>query len=250
VAHFPWATITVHEKKELFVLPDCGKVPPLPMRLARLVSPLLALTFVTQAQEPPDAQAILKTVRSAQTTQDLSVTGQVRTGAKKIPFKLTMKDGAVRWEFQDPPEILTLRLGEKNSTLSDAKGPIASKRLDDPVRASGITYEDLALRFLYWPEAAVEGEQTILLQKCWQLLLRPGGMASSYARVRVWISQENGALLKAETFDRDDKLARTFRVVSGQKTADGLWILKSMRIEPAGARSGTERTYLEIDPVR
>lgn len=226
------------------------------MRPLRLVQPLLALVLASTvwAADAPDAQAILKTVRAAQSTIDRALTGQLRTGPKKIPFKLTWKDGDVRWEFQDPAQTLVLKLGAKASSLEeitpDGAKKIAANRFDDRVRDSDITYEDLAMRFLYWQDATVEGDQTILLQKCWQLLLRPAGEPSSYARVRVWISQENGALLKAEAFGKDDKLIRTFRVVSGQKTDDGLWILKSMRIEPANARSGTDRTYLEIDAAR
>ena len=226
------------------------------MRPLRLVQPLLALVLASAAlaEGAPDAQTILKTVRAAYGAKDLSVTGQLRTGPKKIPFKLTMKADEVRWDFTAPPQTLVLKLGAKSSSLeeitADGAKKIAASRFDDRVRDSDVTYEDLAMRFLYWPDATVEGDQTILLQKCWQLLLRPAGEPSSYARVRVWISQENGALLKAETFGKDDKLIRTFRVVSGQKTDDGLWILKSMRIEPASARSGTDRTYLEIDAVR
>jgi hypothetical protein len=220
------------------------------MRPLRLLQPLLALALAAPAQQAPEPQAILRAVRTAQTAQDLRLTGQVRTGPRKVPFQLTIKDGTIRWQFQDPPETLTLTLGDQKSTLADARGPITGPRLEEPLRATGLTYEDLALRFLYWPDATLEGEQTILLQKCWQLLLRPAGTPSRYTRVRVWIAQENGALLKAETFGPDDRLARTFRVISGQKTPDGLWVLKSLRIEPAGARSGTDRTYLELDPIR
>ena len=93
-------------------------------------------------------------------------------------------------------------------------------------------------------------EQTIALTKCWQLLVQPPAPgASSYSKVRVWVSKENGALLKCEAYGLDDRLQKTFRVVSGQKSRDGLWILKQMRIE-AAAGSRSEPTYLEIDPEK
>jgi hypothetical protein len=213
------------------------------------------LALAAHAEEAPDAREILRGVRVAESAADRELTGRLRTGPNKIPFKLTMRDGAVRWEFADPPQTLVLRLGEKSSSLEEitptTKGKVAPARFDDLVRGSDITYEDLALRFLYWPNATVEGEQTIMLTKCWQLVVTPGASGSAYSKVRVWIAKENPALLKCEAFGRDGKLARLFRVVSGQKTKDGLWILKTMRIESATARAGGDQTptYLEIDEV-
>lgn len=223
---------------------------------------LLALLWSTvaplQAEEKPPAQEILRTVRLAQAAENRTLTGQLRTGGKKVPFTLTMKGGAVRWDFQDPPQAFILKLGEKSSTLEEVTGDgkggkVAAARFDEGVRGSDITFEDLSLRFLYWPEATVEGDQTIMLTSCWQVLVTPpNASASTYSKVRVWVAKENGALLKCEAFGRDGKLARTFRVVSGQKTGEGLWILKQMRIESASPRPGGDRTpsYLEIDPVK
>ncbi|MEQ1859852.1 MAG: outer membrane lipoprotein-sorting protein [Chthoniobacteraceae bacterium] len=214
---------------------------------------IFILAVAARAEDVPDAREILQTVRVAHGAQDRALTGRLRTGAQKIPFKLTMRDGAVRWEFSEPAQTLVLRLGDKSSSLEeitpDGKAKLAAARFDDAVRGSDITYEDLAMRFLYWADATVEGEQTILLTKCWQLVATPGASASSYSRVRVWVAKETGALLKCEAFGRDGKLERTFRVVSGQKTADGLWILKQMRIESATTRPGGDPTptYLEID---
>jgi hypothetical protein len=216
---------------------------------------LLLLAVAAPAKEAPDAREILRGVRLAESAANRELSGRIRTGAKKIPFKLAMRDGAIQWDFSDPSQTLVLRLGEKSSSLEEitpsGKTKIASTRFDDPVRGSDITYEDLAMRFLHWPDARVEGEQTIMLTKCWQIVVTPGSSPSSYSRVRVWIGKESPALLKCEAFGRDGKLARLFRVVSGQKTKDGLWILKQMRIETAVTRAGGDRTptYLEIDPV-
>jgi len=177
------------------------------------------------------------------------VTGVLRTESKKVPFSLTMRDNTVRWEFTDPPQTLVLRLGETSSQLeevtADGKRKVAAARLDDRVRGSDVTYADLAMNFLYWPEATVEGEQTIATTKCWQVLcLPPAKSDSPYGKVRVWVAKGNGAMLKAEMYNREGKLARSFLVIDGQKTGDGLWMLKSMRILATGARSPS---YLDID---
>jgi outer membrane lipoprotein-sorting protein len=217
-----------------------------------LITAALLLACAVRGDETPDAKEILKSVRLAQTAENRTLTGVLRTEAKKVPFRLTMKDNAVRWEFTDPPQTLVLRLGESSSQLeeitADGKRKVTAARLDDRVRGSDITYADLAMNFLYWQNATVEGEQTIALTKCWQVLcLPPPKSDSPYSKVRVWIGKENGALCKTEMFNREDKLARSFLVMSAQKTEDGLWLLKSMRILATGARSPS---YLEIDPPK
>lgn len=237
------------------------------MRYLSLVQPRLtalailagALTFISPhsaaAQSAPDAREILRTVRVAQSAQNRTLNGQLRTGSKKIPFQLSMKDGTARWQFTDPPQTIVLRLGEESATLEettpDGKTKISGSKLGDTVRDTDITYEDLSLRFLYWKNAKVVGDQVIMLTPSWEVHVQPPSPgASSYSKVHLLIGKDNGALLKAEAFGRDGKLARIFRVVSGKKLDDGLWILKSMRIESMGARGGDRNpTYLEISGV-
>ena len=62
-------------------------------------------------------------------------------------------------------------------------------------------------------------------------------------------SKADGALMQSEAYDRADRFARRFKVLSGQKTSDGLWMLKQMRIEAANPLRRTDftPTYLEID---
>ena len=67
--------------------------------------------------------------------------------------------------------------------------------------------------------------------------------------MKLWISKNDGALMQAEAYDHDGRFARRFKVLSGQKTEDGLWMLKQMRIEAAtpARRDDLSPTYLEID---
>ena len=90
----------------------------------------------------------------------------------------------------------------------------------------------------------------MVLQKCWIVRVEPPAKNDSqYSRVKLWISKGDGALMQAEAFDHDGKFARRFKVLSGQKTDAGLWMLKQMRIEAAtlNGRADATPTYLEID---
>ncbi len=205
------------------------------------------------ADPPPDAMAILKAVRVAQTSEHIALLGGLRTGPTTVPFRLVIDGQNIRYEFTNPTQAIALHLGEKTSKLEEVNRSGTEKippaRYDAKVRGSDISYEDLAMHFLYWPEATLDGEETKILRKCWKLEVKPGSVESQYSRVTLWVEEESGALLQAEAYDKAGKLARRFSVKSVQK-ADGVWILKQMRIEQTpGAGGDRTPTYLEISGV-
>jgi Outer membrane lipoprotein-sorting protein len=216
---------------------------------------LVCWSGFASAEPVPDAREILRTVRLAQASQHQVLRGRLRTGGKVSPFRLVIDGPIIRYEFSDPAQIIQLRLLERDSRLEEVTPGgtqrIASARFDDTVRGSDITYEDLAMKFLYWPNATVEGEQTMLLRRCWKLHVEPSAKGESqYRAVILWIDKASGALMQAEAFDATGKFARRFKVISGQKI-EGAWLLKSMRIEAAVGPRGEDRspTYLEIEGI-
>ena len=222
-------------------------------RIAILLAATALLSAPLRAEDDADPQEILKVVRRSQAAQHQTLNGAIRTAGKSLPFRLVSAGDTVRYEFTDPTQVIQLRLGDKGVRLEEITGgqtqKVTPRRFDARVRDTDISYEDLSLGFLYWPDAKVQGEQTMLLQKCWIIRVAPGGKGDSqYRRVDLWISKKTGALMQAEAFDANGKLARKFKVISGQPVGDGLWILKEMRIESFGVRSKDYTpTYLEIE---
>ena len=206
------------------------------------------------ADESPSALELLKSVRIAQSAQNWKLTGRIRTGSKKIPFKLTLQNGQVQYLFTDNGDMLTLRLGEKSSTLEETKGGktgrITGAKLAAPVHETEITYEDIALRFIYWHDARVIGSEMISANRCWKVEVRPASATDSqYARVILWIGREDGALMKAESYDDAGKWVRRYMVTEVMKR-EGFWMLKKMRIESSHGRSTDPKpSYLEIEEV-
>jgi hypothetical protein len=222
-----------------------------PLALALLCAPA-GPAFA--ADPPPDARAILREVRSSQALHNEALKGQLRTGGKSVPFRLSFGGETIKYEFSNPPATIVLRMNEKESRLSEVTKAgaerISGARFSDPVRGTDISYEDLSMRFLYWSRAAVQGEELKLFRKCWIVRVEaPQVSDSQYSKVVMWIDKESGALLQAEAFDKLGKFARRFKVISGQKI-DGAWYLKQMRIEaPAGKTKDKEPTYLEVQGV-
>ena len=209
------------------------------------------LTSSALAASPPSAKEILESVRLQQAKQELELHGQLREGAVVVPFRLTQTGPVIRYSFSKPDEALQLRLGDNDSRLEEITGDklekIAPAQFDHKVRNTAVTYEDLSLRFLYWPNAKVIGDDTIQMVDCWKLELRAPQRQSQYGTVRLWVQKDGAAIMKVEGYDANGKLAKRFTVVSGQKI-EGRWFLKQMRIEEIDPASGKvkTRTYLEI----
>ncbi len=110
-----------------------------------------------------------------------------------------------------------------------------------------MTYGDLALKFLYWPDAQVIGADTLRTRSCWKLRLTAPSKAAPYATVVLWVDKESGAIMRMEGYDAKGQLVKRFEVVSAQKI-EGRWFLKQMRIEEIQPGTGKvlSRSYLEI----
>lgn len=212
---------------------------------------LLAVGALGASAPLPTAKEILASVRLQQAQQQVDLQGQLRENEKVIPFRLTQTGPVIRYAFSGPDEALQLRLGENDSRLEevtrDGVEKITPARFDQKVRGTGVTYEDLALKFLYWPNARVTGEDSIRTRNCWKLELKAPSRQSQYSNVFLWVDKSGGALMRMEGFDWTGQLVKRFEVVSAQKI-EGRWFLKQMRIEEIqpGTRKVQARTYLEI----
>ncbi len=182
--------------------------------------------------------------------QQIDLQGQLREDNIVIPFRLIQNGPIIRYAFSSPDEILQLRLGENSSRLdlvTDTGTEKFGGKLDQRIRGTGVTYEDLALKFLYWPNARVLGEETVRTRSCWKLQLQPPSRESQYSNVYLWIDKAGGALMRLEGYDWNGQLAKRFEVISAQKI-DNRWFLKQMRVEELqpGTNRVQSRTYLEI----
>jgi outer membrane lipoprotein-sorting protein len=212
----------------------------------------VAIVMVSQTAARADEQAaqILNGIRLADISQELD--GRLRKqDGTTIPFRLRAGGDELIFSFTNPTEVLRLTLNDNGSNLTlqagDRERVISGARLNDSVRGTDITYQDLALRFLYWKNSRVEGEQNIRTFPCWMILLQQNNPNIAYASVRVWVAKQSGALLRAEAYDAQSRLVKKFEVISGQKI-EGKWFLKQMRIERYDPGTGglVSRTYLEI----
>ncbi len=210
------------------------------------------------AEAYPNAREVLKLVRANESNQNQRFTGRLQTsssaGKINVPFRLTMRGGTITYQFVDnPPETLTLRMGENGSRLDRAVGSgraqvVSGAKLDDLVRGTDITYEDFAMKFLYWNNAKVVGDETVMTRRCWIVQAVPSNRGDSqYDMVRLWV-EKTGGLLRAECYS-GGKLAKRFEVRAVQRAPGGGYVLKTMKIQRLDA-TGRDRapTSLFLSP--
>src|SRR2546425_43806 len=194
-------------------------------RVVLLAALLAALPAFGQQ---PSAQDILREARLNQSGQHRVLRGRLRHGSDTLPFGLVMEGNEIRYEFSNPDQTLRLRLGEKGSRLEEItrKGAerVTAARFDQLVRNTDISYEDLTLHFLYWPDGEVLGKDSQLLRPCWKLRVRPPSKKDSqYSVIDLWIEENGGVLLQADACDGNGKLVKRFKVISAQKL-EGVWL--------------------------
>ena len=183
--------------------------------------------------------------------QQIDLQGQLRQNDVVVPFRLTQTGPLIRYSFTNPDEVLQLRLGENGSRLDlvtdTGTEKFAASKLQQKIRGTILTYEDLAFKFLYWPGGRVLGEENVRTRNCWKLQLRAPSRESQYSNVLLWVDKAGGALMRMEGYDWNAQLAKRFEVVSAQKI-DNRWFLKQMRIEQfqPGTNHVVARAYLEI----
>ena len=203
------------------------------------------------AQPTPSASEILASVRMMEAQQQIDLQGQLRQNDVIVRFRLTQNGPLIRYSFTNPDEALQLRLGEKGSRLDLVTGAgtekFAASKLNQRIRGTSLSYEDLAFKFLYWPTARVLGEENVRTRNCWKLQLRAPSRESQYSNILLWVDKVSGALMRMEGYDWNAQLAKRFEVVSAQKI-ENRWFLKQMRIEELqpGTNHVQSRTYLEI----
>ena len=222
----------------------------MPVRLGPFVISL-AVAGSLFAAPPPSAQEILESVRMLETRQQLDLDGQLRQNDTVVPFHLSQNGPVIRYSFTDPEEVVELRLSENNSRLDlvtdDGTEKFPAEKLDEKIRGTAVTYEDLALKFLYWPGGRVLGDETVHARSCWKVQLAAPTRDSQYANIFLWVDKKSGALMRMEGYDANGKLVKRFEVVAAQKI-DNRWFLKQMRVDEMqpGTNKVQSRTYLEI----
>lgn len=205
-----------------------------------------------ESQAAQDGTAVLQAVRKGLSTVHQSLSGVLRMGARKVEYRMVIDGPELRMTFpkatgKDPRSML-LKFGERDVSLQveTAEGKKRQPPFEEELFGMGVSYEDLAMRFLYWPGSVIEGEERLMVfARCLKIRVpRPPGSKSPYSEVRVWARQADGAFLKSEGYGEGGTLLRRLTVRRLQSIGQ-VTTLEQLRVESPGRSA--DPTYLEVD---
>lgn len=199
--------------------------------------------FAGKSIDEMTADEVLKLVRFSYTLYNRDFTGALRMGiTKKVPFLMSLKPDSIRFVFNDPAQVIYLDTQNQKFGLYEGIGggemkPVPPAKYGEKVRGTDITYDDLSMRFLYWPSARIVRQDKLKGRDCILLSIRNPDGAGSYSSVDVWIDKMSGGMMKMIGNDKGGRPIRRFEVLSGKKF-DDIWMVDEMRIETLTGLSG------------
>ena len=217
------------------------------------VSLLAALPVSAQA---PDPKAILESARMSATLTKLDegLQGNLRKGSAKTPVTLFLKGKDIQFQFSEVKNqwrIFHMRIGDEKFNLFeiiDGKTQaFAAEKLVAPIAGTDLTYEDLAMRFFYWPDPKLEGMEDVGGQSCYKIrVAKPKGVAGRYDVVYVWVHSKFGAFMKIRGHDKSGGLLKEFQVEDIMQISKDVWTLRKMQVATHDPATGRRLSITDV----
>ena len=226
------------------------------MILKSIVLAATLLASLSASAQQPSAQKILEGARiSATLTKlDQGLTGNLRRGGSNTPLTLFLKGQDIQFQFtenQKPLRIFHMRIGDEAFNLFEIIDGKTLKfppgKIVEPIAGTDLTYEDLALRFFYWPNPVLEGQENVGGQLCYKIRVnKPGGSSGRYQTVYVWIHTKFGAFMRIRGHDKNGGLVKEFQVEDIMKVADNVWTLRKMQVASCDPKTGRKLSITDV----
>ncbi len=215
-----------------------------------------AVAAAPAAAEPPDAAAIIEGARMAATLVELDepLEGTLSSGGRNTPIALFLKGEDIQFQYSQNRrdwQAFHMRLGDGQFDLfrmvdgNQVRFP--REELVNPIAGTDLTYEDLALRFFYWPNPRFEGEENVSGQACYKIRLdKPAGAPGRYEAVYVWVHKRYGAFMRIRGHDRDGALVKEFQVEDVMRVSRDVWTLRRMQVATHNPETGRRESITRV----
>lgn len=200
-------------------------------------------SFAGKSIDEMTPDEVLRLVRYSYTLYNRDFTGVLQMGiTKRVPFLLSLKPEAIRFIFDDPAQIIYVDTRNQKFALLEGIGgkemtPVSPSKYDETIRGTDVTYDDLSMRFLYWPNAKIVRQERIKARDCVVVRVRNPDGSGAYATVDIWIDKQSGGMLKMMGYNLEGRPIRRFEVLHGKKFGD-VWMVDEMRVETISPASG------------
>jgi len=199
------------------------------------------------------AEKVLKKARLAAALQNQDLEGTIRKKGKKYPLRMFLRGKGIQFEFyvNKQWDIFQMRQGTTGWSLLESSNSkwtnFKAEKLVQPIANTDVTYEDLAMKFLYWKKAQIIKQEKIKTQVCDVVWIENPGKTGNYKFVYAWVSQKQGAIMRVVGYDAQRKPIKQF-AVEKLMNVDGYFTLRTMRVDKYDPASGKSIgvTYIEF----
>lgn len=188
------------------------------------------------------------------------LTGSLRKDGKDTPVALFLKGRNIQFQFAQAKEvwqIFHLRMDDDALNLFEINNGktvnFPAAKMMEPIAGTDVTYEDLSMRFLYWPDAKLEAKESINGFECYKLKVdKPKSVEGRYAAVYVWVSVKHGAFIRVQGYEKGGGLVKEFQVLDVMPIDDKTWGLRKMQVSTHDPATGRKLsiTNLVLDSPR
>ncbi len=217
-----------------------------------VVGVLAVASPVVNADEA--AERVLRGARYASTLQHQDLHGVMRKGRMKMPISLFMrgKDIQFLYNTKDGGKRFHMRLAKDKFDLFEIIGKktvkFSDKKISQSINNTDLSFEDLSMRFLYWKNSKIVGEERIKAQKCYKLRLINPERSGNYKIVYAWVHKKYGSLMRVIGYNASGQPLKKFEVTDLMRVGKN-YTLKRMRVDSFDPKRGKSVgvTYLEFN---
>ena len=201
---------------------------------------VLSLATASAQDHQPDPRHILEGARMSATLTKLDdgLKGQLRKGRSKTPVTLFLKGENIQFQYSEnkqPWRIFHMRMEEERFILLEIVNGktrlFAGDKLVQPIAGTDLTYEDLAMRFFFWPDPKFIKTEEVGGQECFRIRIeKPEGVHGRYETVEVWVHVKFGAFMQVRGYDAKGGLLKEFQVEDVMQVEKDTWTLRKMQV--------------------
>lgn len=209
----------------------------------------------------PDGPALMQQVRDQLPPMPLRLEGFIRTRKGKsqhdrrlvtelhfgeaIPYASytlsdTFGDPITKVQVSWPAGIPTFAQWDAEGQALPAPAP------GDQVADTGLTWSDLALDFLWWPGAEVQGRDLVKTRNAIVVLIPAPKGNSDFAQVKLWVDERALFIVRAQLLDAKGGLRKEIEVDSIKKVREDFWMVKDLIIRDRVQKSHMGIRFEEV----
>jgi len=214
--------------------------------------------FTQNKQESlPSLEFVMARVWKNFSMSNATMQGVLRTPSKTYPIEMQTKDREILLLVPEANLSVEIIFSSSNTSIKkgDGKGKnlkvVSPKDQKQSILDTDISFEDLALSFLNWPDIREIGTDNVKTLPAYVYEVDAPAGQSGYEKVRFWISSQYFALIKVDAMDKNGLLIKRVEVNGVQKVGNA-WVIKEMQVSAfsPGRSSSKSKTYLEIKDVK